>query len=103
MGGDSTRYDYLRELVVGEVKTREFGTEAGEVQRDPLDVVVGEVELTQPIKHLLSTLGGVPLDGQVSVAYVETVVETSLSGFVGSYHLLSIVRTTSLSTFLLNE
>ena len=88
---------------MGEVKTREFGTEAGEVQGDPLDVVVGEVELTQPIKHLLSILGDVPLYGHVCIAYVETVVETSLSGFVGSYHLLSIVRTTSLSTFLLSE
>ena len=81
---------------------REFGTETGEVQGDPLDVVVGEVELTQPIKHL-STLGGVPLYGQVCIAYIETVVETSLSGFFGSYHLFSIVRTTSLSTFLLSE
>ena len=100
VGRHRTRYGYLRELVVGEIQTSEFGTETGEVQGDTLDVIVGEVQLTQAIEDLFSTFGGVPLDGEVGVADVETVVETSLSGLVWSYHVFCVIRATGVSALL---
>lgn len=91
--GHCSRYIDLAEEVVGEVQHSELGAETGEIDGDVLDQVVGEIESRETLKHLFPTAIGLPLNGEVGVAYIKPVIQTSLSDLVDGYHFVCFIGT----------
>ena len=81
----------LAEEVVREVQDCQLGAETGKVDGYVLDLVVGEVQSREALRHLLPVTVCFPLDGEVGIAYIQPVIQTGLPNLVNGDHIISVI------------